>query len=617
MVWIVDRGESEQARVKIATDALWVEQTLRFQLSIHEDLLVRLALEPPGDDVRTVVDPRVKLHIATNPEVQSVIWYDGGGRIAHALPGNGSPQDHRLVELLREGGARATRPVYGDVTEDGLVVIALPLTGSEGVVSATISIPILLERHVPWWIAEQYGVRVVTAAEDTVAARQKLEPAVGNPQHAISFDPPLRGMLLQITAYDTPAAFRSALLLGTIAALATFAILSLLVVYTNARRRRRAELRLRGETAFRQAMEESLTVGLRAKDNEGRILYVNSAFCNLVGWKAEEIVGRLPPMPYWDPSRVGEAEERQKRLTANGAFSPSFETRFRHRSGREIDVQVYEAPLIDASGVHRGWMGSVIDITEAKNATRRARAQDEAMARTGRLVTLGEMASTLAHELNQPLSAISSYATGMLNLLDRDDFDAGLFRGVTEKLAQQAARAGFVIQRVQDLARKREPHFSEIQIDQVIRETIALLAADAREHRVKIVADMEPARSVAADTILLEQLLINLIRNGMEAMADRRTGDTLTIKLLERGDNAIIEIADQGAGIDPDVENRLFEAFASTKAQGLGMGLAICRSIVELHGGHLSFRYGENRGTVFVVQLPLAQREKRAMGEVR
>ncbi len=112
------------------------------------------------------------------------------------------------------------------------------------------------------------------------------------------------------------------------------------------------------------------------------------------------------------------------------------------------------------------------------------------MARTGRLVTLGEMASTLAHELNQPLSAIASYATGILNLVDQGKMDPAVLRGATEKLAQQAARAGLVIQRVQDLARKREPRFSRTHIEEVIDETVSLLAADAREHRVRLLPEI-------------------------------------------------------------------------------------------------------------------------------
>lgn len=606
LVWAVNRSEAEQARVKLATDALWVEQTLRFQLSVDEDMLVRLALDRAGGTQAETLDARTRFHIVNNPEVISVVWHDAAGRPLRALPGDGVPGDAALVTLLQQSSQRATRPVYGSVTPEGMVTMGLALARGEGVLTATVSLPLLLERHVPWWIAEQYGVRIVDADDRVLAARQRLVPGPRNPAHAISFDPPLHGTLLRITAYDAPAGFRSALLFGAIAALAAFAILALLVLFRTAERRRTAELRLRGETAFRRSMEESLTVGLRAKDHDSRILYVNSAFCNLVGWSAEELVGRVSPMPYWDPSRIAETEARHRQLAAGAVMGQSFETRFRHRDGREIDVQVYEAPLIDARGVHRGWMGSVIDITESKRAARLARAQDETMARTGRLVTLGEMASTLAHELNQPLSAIASYAAGMLNLMERGDADPALLRGATEKLAQQAGRAGLIIRRIQDLVRKREPKFSETPLEEVIAETVGFLGADAREHRVRLATEIAPVPPVAADRILLEQVLINLIRNGMEAMGERRMGEVLRIRLFEEEGQAVIEVADQGQGIAPEVQGRLFDAFATTKAQGMGMGLKICRSIVELHRGQLSHRPAAEGGTVFRVALPLA-----------
>ncbi|WP_051013859.1 sensor histidine kinase [Pararhodospirillum photometricum] len=604
LVWVVNRGEEEQARVKLATDALWVEQTLRFQLGIHEDMLVRLALEAAGGAPAATLDARTRLHIANNPELLSVAWHDATGRLRRALPGGHTPGDPALAALLSGRAAQTSRIVYGAISETGLVSLGLPLGDGTGSLMATMSLPLLLERHIPWWIAEQYGVRLLDARERALAERQRLKPPPGAPSHLISFDPPLHGTALRITAYVTPTGFRVVLLLGTIAALAVFAILALYVLFRTAERRRMAELRLRGEIAFRRSMEESLTVGLRAKDHAGRILYVNAAFCNLVGWNAEDLVGRMAPMPYWDPQRLDETQTRQRQLAAGGAVGQSFETRFRHRDGHLIEVQVFEAPLIDARGTHQGWMGSVIDITEAKRAARRARAQDEALARTGRLVMLGEMASTLAHELNQPLSAIASYAAGMLNLMHHGSADPALLQEVTGKLAKQAGRAGQIIHHIQDLVKKREPRFAPTRLDDVVLETVGFLAADAREHRIRLLATVSPLPPVHADRILLEQVLINLIRNGMEAMSERRSGDAVIIRLMAEDTQAIIEVADQGSGIPPDIAERLFDAFATTKPQGMGMGLKICRTLVELHRGQLSHYPAEGGGTVFRVALP-------------
>jgi two-component system sensor histidine kinase DctS len=358
--------------------------------------------------------------------------------------------------------------------------------------------------------------------------------------------------------------------------------------------------------AFRRAMEESLTVGLRAKDHEGRILYVNAAFCKLVGMTRETLVGHLPPMPYWPVENVEETLARQRALAEGGAVPQAFETRFRRGDGSEIAVQVFEAPLIDAQGRHRGWMGSVIDITEARRIARLARAQDESIARTGRLVTLGEMASTLAHELNQPLSALASYAAGCLNLLHRDPPDTAVLRQAMENMQAQTRRAGQIIRGIQDFVKKREPKVSAVSLDEVVRDTLGFLAADARERQIQLDASLAVLPPVSADPILLEQVLINLVRNGMEAMAgDVRHGNRLTVSLQAGEDgSAVIEIIDQGSGIAAEVRERLFDPFTSTKAEGMGMGLNICRTIIEMHRGSLTHRPNPEGGTIFSIRLP-------------
>lgn len=606
LVWLVARSDDQQARVKVATDALWVEQTLRFQLSVDEDMLLRLALDAANGIDQNTLNTRARSHFVANAEVLSFVWHDIEGRVRHALPGHGAPTDTALVSQMLSLTFDPPRPVYGAIRPDGQLSMAMRLPGGEGVVTATLSMPLMLERHLPWWIAEQYGVQLRTSSELVLAERMRLPPDAANPAHTISFDPPLAGTYLRIIAYDRPVSFRSAALFGAVAGLAAFAILAMLVLYRSAQRRRAVEFRLRGETAFRRSMEESLTVGLRAKDHNGRILFVNPAFCNLVGWDSHELMGQDPPLPYWDMSILPETQERHRLLAAGGAVSQKFETSFVHKDGRKLEVEVYEAPLIDARGVHRGWMGSVIDVTETRRAARLARAQDETMARTGRLVTLGEMASTLAHELNQPLSAIASYAAGMLNLMERGDADPDTLKGATRKLAQQAGRAGLIIKRIQDLVKKREPKFDNLNLDEVITETVGFLASDAREHNVRLVTRLHALPEVAADRILLEQVLINLIRNGMEAMSEQRCGDAVLIRLGRAEGMAVIEVIDQGSGISPALEGRLFDAFASTKAQGMGMGLKICRSIIELHRGHLNHRAAPGGGTIFRVTLPFA-----------
>ncbi len=606
LVWGVARGDAERARTKLATDALWVEQTLRFQLAVDEDTLVRLVLDAASGTAPDILQARARLHIASNPETNSVQWFDQTGALIASVPEGMDPPGSEQIAALLQSSAKTARPVYG-IANEGAALMALRRSGEDGgLIVATISLPMILDRHIPWWIAEQYAVRI-SDASGTLADRARRPVADGAPSHSISFDPPLSGTVLQITAYDRTAALGNAALMGAIIALSAFSVLALLVVQRSAQHRRRAEERLRAEMAFRRSMEESLTVGLRAKDHEGRILYVNAAFCKLVGLSARALIGQMPPMPYWPADAVEETLARQRALAAGGAVPQAFETRFMRNNGTEINVQVFEAPLIDAQGTHRGWMGSVIDITEAKETARLARAQDESIARTGRLVTLGEMASSLAHELNQPLSAIASYAAGSLNLMAQAQPDLALLRQAQEKLQVQTRRAGQIIRGIQDLVKKREPSFSQVQLAEVVQNTLAFLAADARERHVQLDASLAEVPPLLADPILLEQVLINLVRNGMEAMsANHQRGATLTVSLASGEDGtAVIEIADQGPGIAAEVRDRLFDPFTSTKAEGMGMGLNICRSIIELHRGRLGHRPGPTGGTIFSVILPV------------
>lgn len=606
LVWVVARADAERARAKLATDALWVEQTLRFQMAIDEDLLVRLALDAEGGTTPEVLAARARVHLAANPEMLSVRWFDRMGRLSGAIPEGGGSAEEALAAQLLAAGVASTRPVYGPVRA-GVVALAVRVSDSGGVVVASVSLPMMLDRHIPWWIAEQYGVRLSdTSGPLAERARRAISP--GAPRHGISFDPPLTGTTLEILAYDRPPAFGNTALFAAILGLSVFAILALAALHRNANRRRHAEERLRAEMAFRRAMEESLTVGLRAKDSSGRILYVNAAFCKLVGLAAEDLIGRTPPMPYWAPDTLEETLARQRHLAEGQAVPQAFESRFRRADGSEIEVQVFEAPLIDAEGRHRGWMGSIIDITEAKQAARLARLQEENLARTGRLVTLGEMASTLAHELNQPLAAIASYAAGGLNLFDRPPPDPVLLRTAFEKMAAQARRAGLIIRRVQDFVKKRAPHLAPLDLAEVLGEALGLMAADAREMRVKLASLVEGrVAPVLADRILIEQVLVNLIRNGMEAMAEGpRHGNDLTVHLAQAGGVVTVAVMDRGPGISETVAASLFDPFTSTKSQGMGMGLNICRSIVELHHGRLTHAPRAGGGTVFTVALPAA-----------
>jgi two-component system sensor histidine kinase DctS len=220
------------------------------------------------------------------------------------------------------------------------------------------------------------------------------------------------------------------------------------------------------------------------------------------------------------------------------------------------------------------------------------------------------MASTLAHELNQPLAAIASYNTGCLNLLANGDADTRDIRQALEKLGVQAQRAGRIIRRVHDFVRKSEPKRAPCALGEIVEDCIGFVEAEARKRQVTLESRIPGLPPVLADRLMLEQVLLNLIRNGMEAMAATPQAQRILRVSAERNDGeVVVSIADNGCGIAPEVRERLFTAFFTTKPEGMGVGLSICRSIIEFHRGRLwaeeNGHSPSGSGTIFRFTLPL------------
>jgi two-component system sensor histidine kinase DctS len=346
---------------------------------------------------------------------------------------------------------------------------------------------------------------------------------------------------------------------------------------------------------------------MRAVDLEGRIIYVNPAFCRMVGYSEAELIGHAPPLPYWPSEQVGRIQASIRLARSPESPRTGTEYEFLRRGGGRFDALLYEAPLVDAHGRQTGWMASVLDITERKRARERARQQEEKLAATARLVTMGEMASAIAHELNQPLSAIASYTTGCLNLMASGAATPGEVRTALEKTSEQAQRAGRIIRRVHQFVRKSEPTRTRVRLHAVIDVAVGFAQAEARSRRVKIRSGFaDDDVELDADPVLLQQVLLNLLRNGMEAMASTPPESREILVATERADSSVtVRVADRGCGIPAEVQGKLFEPFFTTKAEGMGMGLNICRSIVEIHRGRVWVEPGPGGGTVFSFSLPL------------
>ncbi len=384
-----------------------------------------------------------------------------------------------------------------------------------------------------------------------------------------------------------------------------------LLLARDVRRRAAAEERLAEALAFRKAMEDSLVTGLRARDLEGRITYVNPSFCRMVGFSPEELQSASIP-PYWPPERVAEYSARQaQRLRAGGHVSGDArignETVFMHKNGERIPVVIYEAPLVDSSGRQTGWMSAAVDLSEQRRIEDLSRQQQERLQATARLATVGEMASLLSHELNQPLAAIASYASGSLNLLEdgtaSDPGDREMLRQAMGRIAEQADRAGRTIKSVHDFVRRREQAREAVPAALLVDAVLPLVRLQARKSGTRIEVDMPtPAPRVLADRTMVEQVLLNLTRNGIQAMEGEET--PLSQRVLRIGVRAInadwveFAVADAGPGIAPEVAQRLFTPFFTTRSEGMGLGLSLCRTVVEQHGGALDFDTG-GAGTRF------------------
>lgn len=351
--------------------------------------------------------------------------------------------------------------------------------------------------------------------------------------------------------------------------------------------------------AFRKAMEDALLVGMRARDPEGRIIYVNRAFCEMVGYSAEELLGCKAPYPYWHPDDLDKYMRQREASLQAESLPHGFESRVRHHDGHDVITQVYTAPLIDRQGRQQGWMSSVVDITAQKIAENRQHEQERQLQRSARLASVGEMASTLAHELNQPLMALSNFAVAARAIAGQAKRE--LLVTVLEDIVEQSQRASEIVKRVRVFINPQRGSYEDCDVHAVIAHSLTLLKPELQRNLTIVNTQLtENLPHIRGNRVLLEQVLINLLQNAMQATQDlppaRHVIDIETT-LLERA--ILIQIGDRGPGVPEASQEQVFNPFFSTKPDGLGLGLNICRTIVEAHGGHLKVANRKDGGAVF------------------
>ncbi len=344
-------------------------------------------------------------------------------------------------------------------------------------------------------------------------------------------------------------------------------------------------------------------------DEMGIILSFSAAAEKMFGYAEQEIIGEnvsmLMPSP--DRERHDGYLKNYRDTGVRKIIGIGRVTTARHRDGNTfpIELSVGEA-WVDGKRVFTGF---IHDITQRQEAELRFHELQSELAHVGRLNEMGTLASSLAHELNQPLTAIASFSEGAADLLEGepDAQKLEMAREALRETAEQAIRAGQIVRRMRDFLSHGESEQRLESLSKIITEANALALVGSREHGIDVQVHLDPdGDKVFVDRIQIQQVLFNLIRNAIDAMLDSSIR-ALTIATQSNGEFVTISIEDTGTGIDEALAPQLFQPFVTSKQGGMGIGLSICRTIIEAHGGRIWFEPGAEGGTIFRVNLPKAQ----------
>ncbi|MBA3592287.1 MAG: PAS domain S-box protein [Polaromonas sp.] len=751
----IEEIDREQQAVK--RDVEYAQQRLRLRLLERQEQLMRLGRDVSNKDVdREEFTAQAESLVNQYPELLAVTWVDARRKVraAYVSPSANLAQARVSGDQLKYGETEGTfglardlrQPVYSrplsnkdDASYNGPTLqLHVPLDDQGkfgGVILGEYAVDGLLRFGVPTEVTAKYAVALLDDQGKLLAGNlppprntaAKLLPwSDAAQEYEIPVSPVGNGLLLKAQGYRASLGVVGSGFFWLVSALSGLTVWMLLGTWRHTRRRVQAQEALISETNFRRAMENSMLTGMRALDLQGRITYVNPAFCQMTGWSEGELVGRTAPFPYW-PEQDMETLAARLDDELHGRSTPGgFEVRIKRKSGAIFDARMYVSPLIDPRGQQTGWMTSVTDITEPKrvreelsnsyerfttvlegldaavsvaplgseellfanklyrawfggdvaghmnliaqagvpavhptddtldavdglagfptdtlttaqsenaeifvpelgkwlevrsryltwvdgrlaqmviasditprrHAEEQAALQAERAQSASRLITMGEMASSVAHELNQPLTAINNYCNGMVSRIKGQQISNEDLLVALEKTAKQAHRAGQIIQRIRSFVKRSEPNRSSADVATMVSNAMELADIELRRHNVRlshyIAARLPP---VMVDPILIEQVLINLMKNGAESIAQakrptaRRSVELRVVpKTIDEQNVIEFSVLDSGKGMSPEVISRLYEAFYSTKAEGMGIGLKLCRSIVESHQGRM------------------------------
>jgi two-component system sensor kinase FixL len=344
-------------------------------------------------------------------------------------------------------------------------------------------------------------------------------------------------------------------------------------------------------------------------DEKGLMRSFSPAAERLFGWSAAEALGRNVSMLMPAPHREAHDGylERYYRTGERRIIGIGRVVVGEREDGSTFPMELAVGEMRGKDG--RYFTGFIRDLTERQEAERRLQEMQSELVHVSRLTALGEMASALAHELNQPLSAIANYVTGSRQLLAREGSDREKVRDALERASEQALRAGQIIRRLREFVARGETERQIEPLAKLLEEASALALVGAREHGVLVRFDLDPrAELVIADKVQIQQVVLNLIRNAVDAMEEAPRRE-LRICSRAKGDMVEVQVADTGPGISEEVAQQLFHPFVTTKAAGMGIGLSISRTIVESHGGRIWAERNADGGATFHFTMRSGARE--------
>ena len=501
---LFERSRQEQ---RLIADALWAEQSVSFELQRMLDGLLALARSADhgiagAGDFRSAIRPLMQRDPAI---VSAYRWTAAGDRI-ESWQGRGQP-DAATDEIVRRAALRGRRlrdPASVDAgappLDPGQLVVAVPDDSAvDGdVLIVFISLERLLQYTIPWWLAHSTRITLEDSAGAILAQRDAN--VTGGDVYVRKIATPFvdRTLYLNVNSSQGSPFLIPNLLALSVAGLSLLLGWTVYALWRDLAKRTAAEAALRAQQALQTAMENSLVTGLRARDLQGRVTFANPAFCEMVGYSLEELRSFAPPMRYWAPEVKESAQARHQELLAGTVLSDPYESKFVKPNGEAVNVLMHEAPLLDGLGAQIGWMASVQDISEQKRNTELLREQADRIQKMSRLMTMGEMASALAHELNQPLSAATAYISAGINIIADPTEDAGLDQAIQYfgKAKAQTDRAGKIIRRVRQFVGSSAPILAPVNLVDIVGDLLALIRLQSQEvdGRIKTV----PGRGAAA-----------------------------------------------------------------------------------------------------------------------